>query len=304
MRSCGGVAAAVLIAVLSVVASRALAETDEDGRDAPLNIARNGTLGGAEATGRVAALSVAAERALAGPDADTRDAASSLAPDRALAKAAETGQGSARFLLFSSTDLWRHGGFAHGGVLWSPHGLDQEGFVLKLTFGGGLYRYHSGALDAEVVGRQFSAAILPGWRFIRSGFIVTVFVGPEIQSHRLSPDDPSAGLRGNYVGARAGFELWYQPSAATMVAADASVSTIGLSYSARLAGGWRMLDLFYLGPELQAFAADSNYRQFRAGLHGTGLRTGAYEWSAGLGWAGDSDRRSSVYGKFGMLTRR
>jgi hypothetical protein len=172
-------------------------------------------------------------------------------------------------------------------------------------FGGGVYRYVSGALgDAEVRGRQFGGALLPGWRFVRNGFFVTVFAGLDLQSHRLSPDDPSAGLRGNYAGLRTGFEFWYEPSAATMVAADASVSTAGPSYSARLAAGWRMFDWFYLGPELQAFAADDNYRQVRAGLHVTGFRTGEFEWSTGLGWAGDSDHRSSLYGKLGVFTRR
>ena len=64
-------------------------------------------------------------------------------------------QDHARFLLFSTTDLWRHGGFAHGGVLWAPSGLDQEGPVLKLMFGGGIYHYVSGALgNAEVRGTE------------------------------------------------------------------------------------------------------------------------------------------------------
>ena len=118
-------------------------------------------------------------------------------------------------------------------------------------FGGGVYHYVSGALgNVDVRGEQLAAAVLPGWRFIRDGFIVTVFLGYDFQSHQLTPDDPSAGLRGDYVGARTGFELWYEPSATTMVAADASVSTIGPSYSARLATGWRSFDLFYLGPEV------------------------------------------------------
>ena len=170
--------------------------------------------------------------------------------------------------------------------------------------GGGTYRYTSGALgNTDVAGRQLSAAILPGWRFVRNGVIITAFAGFDIQQHGLTPDDPSAGLRGNYAGLRTGFDLWYQPTANTMLAADASVSTIGPSYSARVAFGWRVLDRFYLGPELQGFAADGNYRQIRAGLHITGLRAKGFEWSGGLGWAGDSDRRGSLYGKLGMFTR-
>ena len=198
----------------------------------------------------------------------------------------------------------RHGGFAYGGALWSLRGLDRDGAVLKLMFGGGLYRYTSGCLgNAEVIGRELAATILPGWRFVRDRLIVTVFAGLDYQSHRLSPDDPSAGLRGRYIGARTGFEFWYEPTPTTMVAADASVTSIGWSYTARLAGGWRVFDLCYVGPELQGFAAGTNYRQFRAGLHVTGLHTGVFEWSAGLGWATDSDDRSGLYGKLGLLTR-
>ncbi len=61
----------------------------------------------------------------------------------------------ARFLLFATTDIWREGGFAYGGVLWAPTGLDRDGPVLKLMFGGGLYQYNSGALgNVTVVGRE------------------------------------------------------------------------------------------------------------------------------------------------------
>ena len=225
--------------------------------------------------------------------------------DRQIAGHMPAGPEQARFLLFSSTDLWREGGFAHSGLLWAPSGLDREGPVLKLMFGGGIYHYVSGALgNADVRGEQLAATLLPGWHFVRDGFAVTVFLGADVQRHRLTPDDPSAGLRGSYAGARTGFDLWYQPTATTMVAADASVSTVGPSYNVRLAAGWRVLDAFYLGPEVQAFGADDNYRQFRAGVHVTGFRTGDFEWSAGAGWATDTDHRSGAYGKLGVFTRR
>ena len=64
---------------------------------------------------------------------------------------------------------------------------------------------------------------------------------------------------------RAAVELWYQPNPDVMLAADASVTTVGPSYSARGAIGWRVFDLFYLGPEAAAFVHDGNYRQARAG---------------------------------------
>jgi hypothetical protein len=262
-----------------------------------------------------AALAGAARDALAEPlppdaDQDTQILAALARPSpdqpvREQASPQQANQDQARFLLFANTDLWRQGGFGQGGVLWAPAGLDRYGPVLKLMFGGGIYHYRSGALgNADVRGQQLAAAVLPGWRFVLNRLTATVFLGVDFQQHRLTPDDLSAGLRGDYVGARMGFELWYEPSAATMVAADLSWSTVGPSYNVRLATGQRVLETFYLGPEIQAFGADSNYRQLRAGLHVTGLRTGPFEWSAGAGWATDTDDRSGAYGKLGLFTRR
>ena len=33
------------------------------------------------------------------------------------------------FLFFAGTDLWRYGAFFYGGTLWSPAGLDANGFT-------------------------------------------------------------------------------------------------------------------------------------------------------------------------------
>jgi Cellulose biosynthesis protein BcsS len=220
------------------------------------------------------------------------------------AEPVEAGPEQARWLLFANSDVWREGGFAHGGALWAPSGLDQQGLVLKLMFGGGVYHYTSGALgNADVRGELLSGAILPGYRFVHDKLIATFYLGVDFQDHHLTPNDPSAELRGSYFGVRTGFEVWYEPTAMTMITADASVSSIGPSYNARLAAGFRAFDAFYVGPEVQGFAAGDNYQQVRAGLHFTGIRTGAFEWTTGVGWAIDSDHRSGAYGKLGVFTR-
>ena len=210
----------------------------------------------------------------------------------------------AMFLLFSGGDIWRSGDFAYGGLLWSPGGLDREGFTLKAVMSGGLYRYRSGALGGdEVTGQELVAQLLPGWRFKGEHVEVKVFGGLDLESHRLVPDDPSSRLRGGDVGARAAAELWYEPTPGTMLAADGSVSTIIDSYSARLAFGWRAFDLFYLGPEAQTFACEG-YDQVRVGVHLTAFKADDAEWSAALGWSDDSDRRQGLYVRFGVSTRR
>ncbi len=214
------------------------------------------------------------------------------------------GDDGAQFLLFSGADLWRDGRFAHGGLLWSPGGLDREGFTGKLIASGGVYRYRSGALDnAWVIGTEEEVQVLPGWRFKRDRLEVKIFAGLDIKDDATSPYDPSNRLHGLTVGARAAADLWFEPAPATMIAADASLSSITNSYSARAAFGWRLHDWFYLGPEAQAFAC-IGFTQVRFGLHLTGLKTGQFEWSAAAGWARDSDHRSSPYLRIGVLTRR
>jgi hypothetical protein len=205
-----------------------------------------------------------------------------------------------RMLLFSGIDLWRNGGFSHGGFLWAHQGLDADGVVFKLLLNGGAYRYHSGF--TQIVGSQAMAAALPGWRFRRAGFEFTVFGGLDVQHHGTTPVDPGNRLRGTHAGVRGGFDVWYEPFQNAMVTASASLSTVGSSYWTRGAAGWRFLDSIWLGPEFLA-CGDDTYRQFRAGAHVTSLRFGSYEFSVGAGYVTDSDRRSGVYGRLGMLFR-
>lgn len=205
------------------------------------------------------------------------------------------------FLLHGGFDLWRNGGFGHGGLLWSPGGLNKEGFTLKLLLGGGTYRYRSGA--TEITGRQYLASALPGWRFKDGTIELTVFAGLDVQQHAFNPNDPANRLRGFNVGARGGFDLWFEPMpAALMMTASVSASTIGKNIWVRGAAGIRAFDL-WLGPE-SVFCGDETYRQLRFGAHVTGLRTGIFEWSAGLGWVTDSDKRSGLYGRLGLLVRK
>lgn len=212
--------------------------------------------------------------------------------------------GTARLILFSGSDLWLDGAFAHGGLLWSPGGLDRDGFTFKALISGGLYRYKAASLgDRRVVGNELAGQLLPGWRIERSHVEAKVFIGLEIRRNRLSPDDPGNRLRGSNIGARFAVEFWSEPTPTTMMAADASLSSIATNYSARAAFGWRVLDRFYAGPETQVYGGDG-YRQLRLGLHVTGFKTGTSEWSIAGGWAIDTDNRSSPYLRIGVLQRR
>lgn len=209
-------------------------------------------------------------------------------------------QTAKHYLLFSGAELWPAGGFLHGGMVWSPHGLAAEGFALKVVSGAGRYQYWSGA--TAVTGHALSLSALPGWRSKWGRLETTVYAGLDFQRHWFRPDDIENRLRGLHVGARLTGEAWYEPTNATMLQGWATWSSIGSGYSIRGATGWRLLDAFYLGPEVQALG-DGHYRQLRAGLHLTAWHTGAFEWSAGLGYARDQTN-GGAYVRVGILTRR
>jgi len=206
-----------------------------------------------------------------------------------------------RFLYFSGADLWRDGASFHGGLRFSPHGVDGEGFTLKALLASGTYRYRSAG--TRFSGTNALAAIMPGWQFVRGKFIATLYAGPEIQHHHITPNDPGNRARGTHLGLRSGVDLWWEPDAQTMLAGSLSYATIGDGYWARAAAGWRLLDRFWVGPEA-ILAGDRSYAQAQLGLHLTGFKFRQFEWTLAGGWSRSYDGRNGAYGRFGLLTRR
>jgi len=102
--------------------------------------------------------------------------------------------GDYHWMFFTGGDLWHKGGFAHGGVLWSPDGLDREGFTLKVLLAGGTYYYDAGTTN--VAGHQGLAAIMPGWRIKQDRLEIVFVAGPEVQHHGYGPDDTAQKLTG------------------------------------------------------------------------------------------------------------
>lgn len=215
----------------------------------------------------------------------------------------------ATVIVFSGRDLWRNGAFAYGGALFAPGGFERDGLLLKILLSGGVYRYQAGDLDGlTVVGAELAGQVLPGWRIKRQNTEFKFFAGPDLERHYLWPDDPGNRLRGTTLGLRMAVETWTEPTANTMLTTEFSLSTIATNWTARAATGWRVLeDVFadgvYIGPEVQHFGSDG-YRHTRFGAHFTGLKAENYEWSAGAGWAYDSDRTSSPYVRMNISTRR
>jgi hypothetical protein len=206
------------------------------------------------------------------------------------------------FLLFTGTDIWRYGGFLYGGFLWSPKGLDSDGFTFKMLLDGGAYSYVSGALQQTVDGTKLSAAALPGWRFTRGGLNVAVFAGPMVQDYRLTPNDPGSHLHGLYAGGETAVDIWYQPNAMTMAAFNGAIATIGPTGYARGAIGVRVLSAAFVGPEIEEIWC-ADFEELEFGAHLTGLRFNSVEWSMASGFALTSDQRSGPYLRLGVNAR-
>ncbi|MBS0530954.1 MAG: cellulose biosynthesis protein BcsS [Proteobacteria bacterium] len=207
-----------------------------------------------------------------------------------------------QFLFYSGVDLWRNGQAGYGGMLWAPQGdLNKDGSVVRLFLSDGIERYETPGqrFDTNI----FRASILPGWRFKRGNLEVKVFAGPAVENHVLTPDVVTDKLRGAHFGAQVATELWWEPTPAMMVAASASVTSIGAAYSARVATGWRLFDRLWAGPEILA-SSDEFSTQYRVGAHFTGVKTGNFEWSVGTGFVEDSFHRSGIYGRIGVLARQ
>lgn len=220
----------------------------------------------------------------------------------ALDEAKAGGADSPAFLLSAGTDLWRYGAFAYSGLLWSPAGLDTDGFTFKGLVNGGRYIYTSGTLDQDIDGDMISAAALPGWRFVHDGLNISLFAGPVIQDYRLAPYDPGSRLHGLYVGAQFAADGWYQPNANTMAAVNGAIASIGPTGYLRTAFGFRVFDRAFVGPEAEEIWC-GDFQQLELGAHITGWRIGGFEWSTGSGWAMTSDRHFGPYLRIGVNTR-
>jgi hypothetical protein len=217
-------------------------------------------------------------------------------------RAESAGAENPAFLLFSGADIWRYGGFLDGGLLWSPSGLDTDGFTFKMLLDGGKYSYISSGLEENIDGTKLSAAALPGWRFTHNGLTATLFAGPLVQNYRLIPNDPASRLHGFYVGAQTEADIWYQPSALTMASVNGAISSIGPTGYVRAAIGFRLFKSASVGPETGQFWC-ADFKEIEFGAHVTALRVDTMEWSMASGWALTSDQRSGPYLRLGVSRR-
>jgi hypothetical protein len=230
-----------------------------------------------------------------------RALAQALEPDTPPSDSLSGGTKVDRVLLYAGFDIWRYGRSAYGGFYWAPEGLNKDGFITRLFVSRSLERYDAGSkrFNTDII----RAAPLAGWRLSQGTLELKVFAGPELENRVLTPEVPAAEYRGMHVGARVASEFWWEPMPDMMLTSAFSASTNATSHSARAAAGGRVLDRFWAGPEISA-SSDAFSQQVRIGVHLTGFKLDALEWSVAVGYVADSYHRSGVYGRIGVLTRQ
>lgn len=203
-------------------------------------------------------------------------------------------------LLFGGYDVWRNGQSAFTGLHWAANGLDNDGFIVRLSLADGVERYHT--RWQTYVTDISRGALMAGWRFKVDEFELKLLAGPDFEYQSLTPDNVRAPWRGAHPGLRVAGEAWAQPTPVSMLAASFYATTLAHGFGFRAAAGWRLSEGFWLGPEVSG-SRDQFSRQTRIGVHLTGLQSGAVEWSAGWGFVGDSFGRNSGYARIAAQMR-
>jgi hypothetical protein len=188
---------------------------------------------------------------------------------------------------------------AHGVVQWAPNGFDKDGLIMRFFVSEGLERYTDGLRNYDT--QITRGHILPGYMFHIGGLELQLLAGVDGEYDLLFIDGYPKKWRSN-IGVRGTVDAWWEPTRFLMLQSALSATTIDNGYNTRIAAGWRLYDWFWVGPEA-ALSNDFFSQQTRIGAHLTGLRTGAFEWSAAAGHVHDNFQREGLYARFGLTIR-
>lgn len=171
----------------------------------------------------------------------------------------------------------RHSWSTYAGVGWAPFGkLAEDGFRMRVTGGGGQYRYQ-GVIDREPVSIYGTSAfgdLLVGYQMGLGRLTLKAFAGATFDGQLLDPWDDANRLGGAATGAKLVVESWLNITPALWTQLDASYATANETYYSRLRVGYRVLHGLSLGLEGGSFGNITG-DSARAGIFAR------YEWLGG-----------------------
>ncbi|WP_342151486.1 cellulose biosynthesis protein BcsS [Methylorubrum sp. SB2] len=157
----------------------------------------------------------------------------------------------------------------------------------------GSYRAGNGGKN-DALGDQAEIAAMAGYAWASRDAVLSGFVGLNLRRNALSRFDADTPTETVAVGLKAALDYYARPTAVTMIHATGTYSTAFNAYYGRLRGGIAAFAGGYVGPEF-ALLGDDYYRQWRAGVHLSGLTFGAMQLGLSAGYLHDHARKGGLY---------
>ena len=180
----------------------------------------------------------------------------------------------------------------------APFGsMYKSGMRVRLSVLGGSYVYTPATpiLLGNIHGTIINGAFLVGYEWVTTRATVAVYGGAEAVNTSISPNDPNNTVKGGRAGVKLATDFYVTPTDDMMIAGVASYSSNFNAYYGRLKFGFAIGDRLYIGPEVAALG-DNFFQQWRVGGHVSGLRFGAMQFGAAVGFVNDRVRGAGVYG--------
>lgn len=174
--------------------------------------------------------------------------------------------------------------------------MSESGARLRLGGVLGAYSYVSTAAGVgHVDGKQEDGSFLVGYEWVGKSTSIDAYVGADVANNSLTPFDPSNSVSGVKAGFKAAVDFYTNPTSFTMASGNASYSTADNGYYGRFKVGLSIAGGVFAGPEA-LFLGDDHFKQYRLGLHLSGLRFGALQFGVSGGLVVDKSQGNGAYG--------
>lgn len=188
--------------------------------------------------------------------------AASLAGGSAVAGGDDTASRPDSTVVYSGYDFSRRAYYSYLGVEHALNrDLGKDGFVLRAY--GSFLHYEYVNNWVTVTGEAWQGDAMVGYHRDFGHFGASVFIGLDYQDYKLSPDDPTARVRGSEVGFKIAADLETDESQRLYFGLNGAYSTAFDTYWARVRAGLRHGSIV-VGPEFIALGG-TDYEAQRVG---------------------------------------
>lgn len=170
---------------------------------------------------------------------------------------------------------------------------DESGFRVRVEGVVGEYSYR-GASERTIRGYQQEGSLLAGYEVVWRDAALAGYVGLHARNNDLSFPDPNNPVKGTDLGGKVAVNFYATPTDNTFFSAYGSYATTFNAYYARARYGVMVADGVYVGPEALVLG-DDFFRQWRVGVHLTGMSFGPVTLSTAVGYAHDRIQKGGYY---------